>query len=107
MVGGPTETKAEILAALAEVGSSLSESQLARLHRAGAISPPTVRSMGQGRGRRSLYPPGTTAQVIRLAQLAARERRLPERAWLCWWLDGGAMSDAAECFMRATAADLQ
>lgn len=107
MVGGLTETKGEILAALAEVGSSLSDSQLARLHRAGAISPPTLRSLGRGRGRQSLYPPGTTVQVIRLAQLASRERRLPERAWLCWWLYGGAISDAAACFLRATAADLQ
>lgn len=102
----PVETKEEILAALADAGFPLNPTQLARLHRARAIRLVATPGLGQGRGRESLYASGTTEQAIRLAALASRERRIPERAWLAWWLHGGPMSGAAVEFLRARAQDL-
>jgi hypothetical protein len=100
------ETKEEILAALTNAGISMSGPQLARLHRAGAIELAGVRGLGRGRGRESLYRAGATAQAMRLASLAPRERRLPQRAWLDWWLFGGPMSAAASRFLAARAYEL-
>ena len=100
------ESKQEVLEAVAAAGYPLSAPQLARLHRAGVIDEPEGRSLGRKRGRVSLYPGGTASKVIRAAALADVERRLPERAWLIWWLDGGAMSRAARQFMEETAVKL-
>src|SRR4051794_13006618 len=88
------ETSAEILAAAQVARLTVSKAQLARLHRARAIAMPMVISRGSG-GTVSVYPRGTAEQVVRLSRLAARERRLPERAWLSWWLYGGQLSEAA------------
>lgn len=101
-----TETKDEILAAAITAGVPLTAPQLARLHRAGAIAKPEVRSLGRGKGRSSVYPAGTAAQVLRLSDLREQERRLPERAWLAWWLGGGRMSDAVRGYLTRSASEL-
>lgn len=100
------ESKQDVLAAVEAAGYSLTAPQLARMHRAGVIDKPLVRSLGRKRGRVSLYPQGTSGIVVRAASLASVERRLPQRAWLTWWFDGGPMSRAARRFMEETAAQL-
>lgn len=105
MPNPPVETKEEVIAALVDAGFPLNPAQLARLHRARAIRLVASPGLGQGKGRQSLYASGTIQQAIRLAALASRERRLPERAWLSWWLYGGPISGAAAEFLRARALD--
>lgn len=100
------ESKQEVLEAAAAAGYSLTGPQLARMHRAGVIDEPEVRSLGRKRGRVSLYPLGTSSTVVRAASLADVERRLPQRAWLMWWLDGGPMSRAARQFLEETSTKL-
>lgn len=100
------ETKRDILAAAVAAGLRLTAPQLARLHRAGAIAKPETISLGRGKGRSSVYPAGTATQVFRLVELSGQERRLPERAWLAWWLDGGRISDAARAYLNRAAREL-
>jgi len=100
------ESRQEVLEALAAAGYPLRATQLARLRRARVIKEPEVRSLGRGRGRVSVYPHGTAQLATRAAVLAGVERRLPQRSWLMWWLDGGSMSRAARQFMEETAAKL-
>jgi hypothetical protein len=101
-----SESLPTVLAAVEAAGYVVSKPQLWRLVSAGIIGEPNVESLGRGRGKDSHYPPGTIERVIRALGLAEEERRLPERAWLIWWLDGGEMSAAARAFVHATAAEL-
>jgi hypothetical protein len=105
-IDGVWEERSAVVASVSAAGLTVSESQLARLHRAGAIFPPERRALGRGAGRPSWYPPGTTTRVIRLLQLADEERRLARRAWRAWWYNGGQLVPAVRRLLMAVADDL-
>lgn len=106
----PTEPNWEplpnVLASVETAGYIMSKSQLWRLSSAGIVGEPKVESRGRSLGKESHYPPGTAERAIRALSLADVERRLPERAWLIWWFDGGEMSPGARAFLRETAREL-
>ena len=106
----PTEPNWEplpnVLASVETAGFTMSKSQLWRLSSAGIVGEPKVESRGRSLGKESHYPPGTAERTIRALSLADVERRLPERAWLIWWLDGGEMSPGARTFLQETAREL-
>ncbi len=54
-------------------------------HRAGLLQRPQRRSLGRGRGMISIYPPGTTDQLLALYTIHRSEKRLPCVAWRLWW----------------------
>jgi hypothetical protein len=101
-----TESKEDLLAAAAAAGLEVSEAQLARWHRAGLLPRPTVRSLGRGRGTESLYPPGSSLRLVRVAEVHRQEHRLSHAAWRLWWEDGGPPSKAARGFLANLAAGL-
>lgn len=83
------ESREEVLAAARAAGFSLSGHQLARRHRAGLISRPTVRPLGRGKGSASLYPPGTGQRLVRTLELTRGRESFENVAWRVWWEDGG------------------
>lgn len=95
-----------VIASVETAGYTMSKSQLWRLTSAGIVGEPKVESRGRSLGKESHYPPGTAERTIRALSLADVERRLPERAWLIWWLDGGEMSTGARTFLQETAREL-
>lgn len=80
------ETSADIRTAAGKHGFDVSEARLARWHREGLIPQPRQKSLGRGKGTVSLYPAGTTHQVLVLCQIRARFRSLDEVGWRLWWL---------------------
>ena len=79
------ERRPDVLAHALAAGHVVSEDQLARWHRAGLIPRPRQRSLGRGNGTESLYPIGTSVQVIALCELKTNERRLDLIGFLLWW----------------------
>jgi hypothetical protein len=78
------ESKEELLAAAAKAGFEVSEAQLARWHRSGLLPRPQVRSLGRGKGTESLYPPGSSDRLVRVAELHVEEHRLANAGWRLW-----------------------
>lgn len=79
------EPSAEVVAYAASLGYVMSAAQLARWHRAGLLPRPRQQSLGRGRGTATLYPLGTSVQVVALCQIRANERRLDRAAFRLWW----------------------
>jgi len=79
------ETSADIRTAAGKHGFDVSEARLARWHREGLIPQPRQKSLGRGKGTVSLYPAGTTHQVLTLCQIRTRYRSLDEVGWRLWW----------------------
>src|SRR5437868_2218123 len=100
------ESKDELLAAAQHAGFAVTDTQLARWHRVGLLPKPQVQSLGRGKGTRSLYPPSSTARLIRIAQVHKQERRLRPAAWRIWWEDGGTLSGPAREHLIGVARDL-
>jgi hypothetical protein len=84
------EAGSDALAYAASLGYEVSVAQLARWRRAGLLPRPRQQSLGRGRGTASVYPAGTTAQLVALCQMRAEERRLDRLAFWLWW-DGFAV----------------
>jgi hypothetical protein len=78
------EKSADVLTLARQQGYSLSALQLARWHRAGLLPRPQQQPLKAARGTCSLYPPGTSEQVLLLCSLRIRERRLAHLAWQVW-----------------------
>jgi hypothetical protein len=95
------EDRNEVLRRAAEAGHNLSDDQLARMHRSGAIDEPIVERRGR-KGTASLYPTGTTNRVLALLRHDDR-RRLRERSWQTWWDEGGDIPPAARQFLQENA----
>lgn len=100
------ESKEELLAAAASAGLEVSDAQLARWHRAGLLPRPQVRSLGRGKGTESLYPPGSSERLVRVAQVHVEEHRLSNAAWRLWWEDGGPLTKSARQFLSQVATGL-
>ena len=75
----------ELVELVLGAGFALSRAQLARLHRRGLIPSPVQRSLGRGRGTKSVYPEGTGEQLLRLCELRVTRRNLDDVGWLLWW----------------------
>lgn len=54
----------DVLSVVHAHGMQLTRSGLGWYHRQGMIARPTVRALGRGRGKESIYPPDTAAEVI-------------------------------------------
>jgi hypothetical protein len=99
------ETRAELLAFANAQGSPLSGTQLARMHRAELIARPKTRSLGQGRGKVSLYPPGTKHRLKRVLEVRREVRGFDDVAWHLWWEEGGSVSDVVRERLAQAASD--
>jgi hypothetical protein len=100
------EPRAELLKAARASGVKLSESQLGRLHRVGLVPSPRTRPLGRGKGTVSEFPPGSTAQLLRVleVQKATRTQKFSTVAWHLWWEDGGSLLAPARELLIALAA---
>ncbi|MBA3274576.1 MAG: hypothetical protein H0T72_02185 [Chloroflexia bacterium] len=81
------ETAESLVQAASEAGHRVSPVMLKKWRDAGLMPRPSQRSRGRGRGTATIYPPGTTAQLLRLLAIRADRGRFdPERAlWRLWW----------------------
>lgn len=83
------ETTETLIATAAAHDYTVTETQLVRWHREGLLPPigqPLARRfLGRGRGSETLYPAGTSAQLLALCGLHAHERRLVPLGWSLWW----------------------
>lgn len=83
------ETADSLIMAAAERGHRISRAQLKRWHAAGLLPRPRRRSLGKGHGTVTLYPPGTTPQLLRLLDVRAERGRFdPDAALLRLWWEG-------------------
>lgn len=87
MEGVQGETAQTLIAAAAERGGSVSSAMLAKWRAAGLLPRPVQRSLGRAHGTVTVYPDGSTAQLLRLLTIRAEPGRFdPERAlWRLWW----------------------
>jgi hypothetical protein len=81
----PGQTRDEVLQAAREADCQVSADQLARWHRAGLLPRPRQQALGRGRGTVTLYPAGTSAQVIALCRIKSQHRNLNRAAFQLWW----------------------
>lgn len=86
------EPSASLIDAAKAAGYSLTENRLARWHRDGLLPRPIVKHLGQGRGTVSLYPCGTTRQLIDLLALRQGRGSLLDVGFRLW-LAGYPVSD--------------
>ena len=89
---GPPEPLQKVLDGVQEEGTEISRSQLHRWQRGGVIPRPRQRGLGRDNGSDSLYPPGTTRQVIRVCELLKEDRSLTRARWRLW-AEGFALPD--------------
>ncbi len=81
----PGETTEALIAHVSSYGFPTTKTELARWHRAGLLPRPQRRSLGRGHGMVSIYPPGTTDQLLALCTIHRSEKRLLYVAWHLWW----------------------
>src|SRR5258707_5993855 len=74
------ESRDQVIGYASSLGYIVSAAQLARWHRAGLLPRPRQRPLGRGRGTETVYPPGTSVQVVALCQIKAEEHRLDRPA---------------------------
>lgn len=86
------EPSASLIDAAEVAGYSLTEDRLARWHRQGLLPSPSVKHLGKGRGTTSLYPSGTTRQLLDLLSIRQKHRSLVEVGFRLW-LAGYPVSD--------------
>ena len=81
-----TESRQYVLASVRRHFPEFSDSQLARLHRAGLIG----YCMQRAKGLRTTYRTGTAERVVALSRLEEdlNERRLRFLGWIYWWSAG-------------------
>jgi hypothetical protein len=79
------ESRDQIIGYASSLRYIISAAQLARWHRAGLLPRPRQRPLGRGRGTETIYPPGTSVQVVALCQIKAEEHRLDRVAFRLWW----------------------
>jgi len=77
------ETAEELISS---IDGQIDKKRLARWHRWDLIPAPTKREfLGRGKGSRTLYPPGTKAQLLRLMTFLKSDRRASHARWSLWW----------------------
>lgn len=76
---------AELLLATAKSkGFTLSPAQVARWHRVGLLRRPRQQSLGRGRGTETIYPAGSTTQLLALCEQRMKKRSLKVVGWNLW-----------------------
>lgn len=81
------ETTQSLITVAAKHGHRITPVMLKKWRGLGLLPRPLQRSLGRGQGTETIYPVGSTAQIIRLLEIRAEGGRFdPERAaWLLWW----------------------
>jgi hypothetical protein len=80
----PPPSRDEVIGYASSLGYIVSGPQLARWHRAGLLPRPRQRPLGRGLGTQTIYPPGTSVQMVALCQIKAEEHRLDRVAFRLW-----------------------
>lgn len=101
----PGQTADELIAIAQANGFSVSKRQLAEWHRAGYLPTPQLlpRQRGTGPGKISVYPLGTSNQLLAYCEAHQQRRRLPEAAWTQWWEHGGTPEKPVRAFLKKVA----
>ena len=87
------QTADEVIKAASAAGFEVSPSQLARWHRAGLVPRPRQQALGRGQGTASIYPSGTSLQVVAVCRLLEKHRSLDRAGFQLWW-DGYDVPDS-------------
>lgn len=81
------ETAARLLAIAEWNGFRVSRSQLARWHREDLLPRPTIRRLGKSHGTESVYPAGTSRQLLALCEIHRHHPRPADIGWRLWRQD--------------------
>jgi hypothetical protein len=87
-------------------GFVVSPQQLARWHRMGLLPRPVQRGKGRGRGTVTLYPGGTSRQLVELCSARSGTRDLVRVGFRMWWRGFDVDPTLVERVLRGTAARL-
>src|SRR5260221_14480952 len=101
------ETADALIAHMRSCDFTVTKSELARWHRAGLLPRPQRYSLGRGRGMVSVYPTGTTDQLLALCIIHRSEKRLPYVAWRLWWEDYSVPIPSIRQFLEGARAQWQ
>ncbi len=91
ILGGMPKSPAEeelaqaLLQAAASAGLRVTSTQLRDWRQAGLLPSPRQRGLGRGRGTETLYPAGSTEQLLALCELRKKCRSLDTICWGLWW----------------------
>ncbi len=98
----PRELTSKELLSLAEThGYDVTDHKLARWRHEGLLQSPEQRALGRGRGTQTVYPPGTSEQLLALCAIHDHERRLDYVAWYLWWADYDVSLDRIRSFISS------
>ena len=101
------ESRDDLIKSAASLGYAITAAQLARWHRAGLLPRPSQRSLGRGRGTETVYPAGTSVQLVALCHRKEEERRLDRLAFGLWW-DGFTVDpDVIKGLLKASAGSME
>jgi hypothetical protein len=106
-VNGAPESRDELIKYAAALDCTVSFAQLARWHRAGLLPRPSQQPLGRGRGTATLYPHGTSAQLVALCQIKEEERRLDRVAFRLWWEGFSVDSGVIKSHLTAASAPME
>jgi hypothetical protein len=106
MVVAYTEPRGRLLEAAKVAGFVVTPQQLARWHRVGLLPRPVQRGQGRGRGTVTLYPGGTSRQLVELCRARSGTRDLIRVGFRMWWRGLEVDFTLVERVLRGTAARL-
>ncbi len=101
-----SEPRGRLLGAANDAGFIVTPQQLARWHRMGLLPRPVQRGQGRGRGTVTLYPEGTSRQLVELCHERSGTRDLIRVGFRMWWRGFEVDSTLVERVLRGTAARL-
>jgi hypothetical protein len=101
------ESRDDLIKSAASLGYAITAAQLARWHRAGLLPRPSQRSLGRGRGTETVYPGGTSVQLVALCHRKEEERRLDRLAFGLWWDGFSVDPDVVKDFLKANARSME
>lgn len=96
------ESADALIASAASEDFTITKADLARWHRAGLLPRPQRHSLGRPHGMVSIYPPGTSRQVLALCRIHQSEKRLAYIAWCLWWEGYAIPVDLIRQFLEKT-----
>ena len=81
------ETTEQLIDAAWSAGHPVTPAQIIRYQQHGALWPPhqLSRGKGGGKGKVTIYAPGSAAQLVALRELLETNRDLDAVAWALWW----------------------